>query len=250
MEKHIIIAVVLRFVTDVMLMLAVNGLNAFAGSIWRVLLGAAVGGVYAAVCSVPGLELLGSPLGYGLCILLTGLLAFGFQGCALRQGAVFGLLRLGLDGIGAGKNSVLQLVCAGLLCIVCLYGFGSAVRQYVPVELHYSGKQLQLQALYDTGHQLRDPVTGRPVLVVGADVADALTGLTAGQLKAPVETMGKVPGLRLIPYQTVGQSGGLMLAMCLPDTRIGKKKGSYLVAFAPQVLDGKGKYQALIGGSV
>ena len=102
----------------------------------------------------------------------------------------------------------------------------------------------------DTGHSLRDPVTGSQVLIVGADVAQTLTGLSPQQLADPVRCMGKLPGLRLIPYKTVGKSQGMLLAMQMPNGKIGNRTGNILVAFSPQVLDESGKFQALIGGNV
>ena len=80
-----------------------------------------------------------------------------------------------------------------------------------------------------------------------ANIADQLTGLSLRQISEPVETMGKVPGMRLIPYRAVGQTGGLMLALPVKRSKIGGRKGSTLVAFAPQILDESGKYQALLG---
>ena len=81
-------------------------------------------------------------------------------------------------------------------------------------------------------------------------MARELTGLTKQQLRKPVDALGTIPGLRLIPYRTVDQSGRFLLALQLKHTKIGKRTGSALVAFAPEVLDGNGKYQALIGGTV
>jgi hypothetical protein len=90
-------------------------------------------------------------------------------------------------------------------------------------------------------------VTGKSVLVVGADIADRLTGLSRRQLSEPVETISEIPGMRLVPYRAVGQPSGLLLALTVRKSKIGGKKGSTLVAFAPQILDESGKYQALLG---
>ena len=98
-----------------------------------------------------------------------------------------------------------------------------------------------------TGNTLQDPVTGQPVLVIGADAANRLTGLSREQLRSPVESLEALPGLRLVPYRTVGGSG-LMLARKYQNVKIGKWKGSQLVAFAPERLGGG--YEALTGGAV
>ena len=106
---------------------------------------------------------------------------------------------------------------------------------------------MRLTALRDTGNSLRDPITGKPVLIVGADIAEKLTGLSPAALRDPVRTMGSLPGLRLIPYRTVGNTG-FLLALRIPSVKIGNRQGSALVAFSPHIL-GSG-YQALTGGTV
>lgn len=247
MQMYVVIAIVIRSLADFLLIMGVNRLNVPGNRVWRGLTGAAAGGAYAAACMLLKWRFLSHPAGYILSLLLTCLIAFGVGTDNLRKWPMFCLLRLGLDGMGSSTG---QMIGAAMLFGVCLYGFRLGGRKrYVPVELQYRNNQVTLQALYDTGHSLRDPVTGKAVLVVGADVADRLTGLTPEQLKQPVEMMGTIPGLRLIPYQTVGRSE-LMLALPLENTKIGQRKSKYLVAFAPQVLDENGKFQGLIGGTV
>jgi stage II sporulation protein GA (sporulation sigma-E factor processing peptidase) len=171
----------------------------------------------------------------------------------VRRGAVFAVLRLALGGItlGIGGGAVSVLLAAALLGILYLTGFRMALPMgpYVPVEITRGDKRLHLTALRDTGNTLRDPVTGNPVLVIGAQAAQMLTGLTREQLRSPVESVGAIPGLRLVPYRAVGREDGLMLALKFQDVRIGKWKGSHLVAFAPEGLGDNGSYDALTGGA-
>ena len=77
--------------------------------------------------------------------------------------------------------------------------------------------------------------------------AEKLTGLTEAAFSNPVSAMGMLPGLRLIPYQTVGNTG-FLLALSLQSVKIGDKKGTALVAFSPRIF-GK-HYQALTGGNL
>ena len=115
----------------------------------------------------------------------------------------------------------------------------------IPVELCYGEQIFQLTALRDTGHSLRDPITGKNVLIVGADMAQRLTGLCPRELRDPVGTMQSIPGLRLIPYQTVGNTG-FLLAIFVAQAKIGERQGSAVVALSPNVFGSH--YQALTGG--
>ena len=57
-------------------------------------------------------------------------------------------------------------------------------------------------------------------------------------------------GLRLIPYNSVGQPGGMMLMKRFDNVKMGDKKGSALVAFAPERIGAGQVYQALAGGNL
>lgn len=255
MQVYLDVVILLNFLVDLLLLLGTNRLCGYPGRPGRAVLSAALGGIYGGICLLPGFAFLGNTLWRTVSLGLMACIAFGINKSALRRGLVFALLSMALGGIAMGLNDrgigALILSAAGV-CFLCAVGFRGKLgaQSFVPVELCYGGKRLRLTALQDTGNTLRDPVTGRQVLVVGADVAEKLTGLTVQQLKTPVEAMGTIPGLRLIPYRTVGQGSGLLLALKLQQVRIGKWQGSTLVAFAPEGLSPEGAYQALTGGVI
>lgn len=255
MEVYIDLVAILNFAVDFLLLLGTNRLCGYPPGWRRTVMAAAVGGLYAGACLVTSLYFLRNMLWRIVIFCLIGWIAFGWSKSALRRSVVFFLLSMALGGIalGFGSTNLWSLVlAAAALCVMCAIGFQGRIgaAAYVPVELSYMGKSLRLTAMQDTGNMLRDPMTGRPVLVVGADVAKNLTGLTKEQLLSPIETVtaGFLPGLRLIPYKALGQSSGMLLALRMQDVRIGSWKGSSLVAFAPEVLGSEGGYQALTGG--
>ena len=179
------------------------------------------------------------------------MVGFGMQRSSVRKGALYILLRLALDGISVGKDQVGFLVMgAGALglCLICSIGFrGGWGKRYVPVEMRHGDHLIRLTALYDTGHNLKDPMTGRSVMVVGPEVAEKIVGLTKDQLRTPTKTIRSLPGGRLIPFKTISDPAGLLLAIPVPEVRIGSWKGSCLVAFAPERF-GNGEFEALTGG--
>ena len=119
-----------------------------------------------------------------------------------------------------------------------------------PLKIVHEDRTASMIALKDTGNTLRDPVTGEQVLVISPEIAGRLTGLTVGQLRNPLETLAvsPVPGLRLIPYPEVGNTGGFLLAKRFEEVTIGEKTQSALVAFAAEGLGTGEIYQALTGG--
>lgn len=179
------------------------------------------------------------------CIVVTALLTFGVHRTAARCILVFTALHLAVTGMtNTDRLPILLLCCLGISAVGML---GQRGQNLIPVELSYGGKTLTLTALRDTGNTLRDPVTGCQVLIVGADIAGKLTGLTPADLQDPVNTMGAIPGLRLIPYRTIGNTG-FLLALKIPEAKIGNRQGSTIVAFSPLILGST--YQALTGGTV
>ena len=251
------LVMLLNFLVDFLLLLGTNRLSGFPTAPGRCALAAVFGSVYAGCCLLPGFRFLGNLLWRCVSLCLMALMAFGLRRDAVKRGGVFLLLSLALGGMAlcfAKQNfAALTLGAAGvwLLCRVS-FGDGSVGREFVPVTLRYQGKTASFTALRDTGNTLRDPITGEPVLVVSAEIGQALTGLTQKQLSSPLETITArpLPGLRLIPYRAVGNKGGLLLAMRFPGTIVGKKEQTVLAAFASEGLEQNGMYQALTGGAL
>lgn len=256
MKGYAAVVMILHFVVELLLLLGADRLYPRPVRWGRMMLGAGVGGVYAGACLLSRFAFLTGCLWHFLCLGIIAVIAYGVSVSAMRRGAVFLLLNMALDGISSGfsRESIWHLLLMAVIAVMIGFiGFrGRGGRDYVPVEITHGGKTLHMTALRDTGNTLTDPVTGRAVLIVGADAARQLTGLTKQQLRTPLESMvtAGVPGLRLIPYHTVGQSTCFMLGLQMQRIKIGNRIGSYLVAFAPEGLNREGTFQALTGGVV
>lgn len=245
----------LNFAVDFLLLLGTNRLCGYPAKVGRCAAAAGIGGIYGGVCVLPGFHFLGNTLWRMVFLGLMSVIAFGLNMSALRRAILFVFLSMALGGIALGLNgrsAVALLLAACGVWLMCIFGFHGRVksREYVSVKLSYGGKSRSIIALRDTGNTLIDPISGESVLVVGADIAGKLLGLTPEQLSNPIETVenGSVSGLRLIPYRAVGQPGGMLLAVRMDAVIIGKEKAGTLVAFAPQVLGRNEGYQALAGG--
>ncbi len=255
MKIYLDVVILLNFLIDFFLLVGAARLAGMPGSLGKAALSAALGAVYAGACLIPGFQFLGNLLWRMVVLGAMGTLAFGVCREALRCTVLFVFLAMSLGGIalGLGNGSFLSLslAAAGVLAL-CILGFHGKVGQsYLPIEVTRNGNTVRVNALIDTGNTLTDPVTGEGVLVIGAQAAGKLTGLSQEQLSQPVQTMssGVLPGLRLIPYRAVGQPCGMLLAMRFENVKLGKKRRCVLVAFAPEGLEAGG-CQALIGGMV
>ena len=242
----------LNFLVNFLLLLSANRLCGFSVKPIRVALGALLGSIYAACCLIPGFYFLGNTLWRVVSLGMMSAIAFGITKSAIRRGLIFALLSMALGGIvmGMDRGGFWGVICGAVtVCLLCFLGFRGQVggTSYIPVELRYGDKHLKITALQDTGNTLRDPITGQSVLVVGADTALELLGLTRSQLQNPVDSLSALPGLRLVPYHSIGASS-FLLAKNLKNVKIGTWQGSTLVAFAPESFNAEGAYQALTGG--
>ena len=247
----------LNFLVDFLLLLGTNRLAGFPAGLGRSAAAAGLGGLYAGGCLMPGFQFLGNGLWRLVSLAGMGAVAFGWNRSALRRCGVFALLSLALGGMAlwVGRGDFLRiLMAAGMTWLLCRVAFGGRVggRSYVPICIGAGVDAVRLTALVDSGNTLRDPITGESVVIVGAEIARKLTGLTRAQLENPLETLAArpLPGLRLIPYRTVGKGEGMLLALRFSDVTVADRRGSRLVAFAPAALGEGTMYQALTGGSL
>lgn len=257
MRIYLDLVVLLNGVVDFLLILGTNRLTGYPPG-WKRAVGASgLGGVYAGACLLPRFRFLGSGLWRLVFLVMICILAFGFCQNALHRGAVFLLLSMALGGLASGVNTPDLpgiVFCGFLLWLLCRVGFPGQIgrREYVTVDLCWQGRHISVTGLRDTGNTLRDPLTGEQVLVCGADVGEELLGLNLESFRNPAQLLVScgIPGLRLIPYRTVGESAGMMVALRLKGSRINGKVCDPLVAFSPQKIGTGNGYRMLTGGAI
>lgn len=247
---------------------------------WRLFLAGLLGAVYAVLTVLPGCGFLaGIPLRLGLFALMS-CVAFGFGKAALRPGLWYLGVCCGFCGLSyalsvlTGRSVFLRggavwyavrigdlaLLAGGswLLVWLLLPKVGQHKgAQTVSLTLSLGERSVPITALVDTGNTLRDPVSGRPVLVADAAVLGRLLPefpLRPDQLRDPAGAMALLRLLcptqrpRLIPYRAVGTESALLLALPCGCTREDDRRTHpVLVAFSPTPVSDGGLYQALTG---
>lgn len=254
MRAYVLLVGIVSFAVDFMLLLGTNRLLGAMSSLRRIGFGALLGAVHAMLCVFSGFRLFAGLYWNIILLFLRGLVAYGFQKHSIGKCLLYILLSMSLSWLTAGTGGNLWMALLGsagiLFLCIALVTQSKKGQELLPVELTYQEEKVCIWALRDTGNELRDPISGNPVLVVGPKVAERLLGLTQRQLENPVEAVGYLPGLRLIPFHTVGKNNGLLLGMRIQNTKIGKWRGSTVVAFAPCGLGERQNYQALTGGNL
>lgn len=152
-----------------------------------------------------------------------------------------------------GQLRAIHLVLGG----VCLFVIKSAVKMFLrvrrnfgndlcKVELTIENNHIQLQGLIDTGNVLKDPYTGQNVHIVRSDV-----------LKKLLWEKKDYTGLhyRLVPFRSVGKESGLIPVIdvdCMKvfDCRRMIFKDSAAIGIYDGILSGTSSYDALINAAV
>lgn len=244
----------------------------------RLLFAALLGGGYAVLAAVlPPLSALPIRLlvGVGLCTAafvgqlnfvrvcaLYFVVAASFAGLASALGAVSGRrLLFGAGYYFAVPLRVLLLAAAAgyALSGVLLRGdarHGPLRREVEHVRICFARRECEVRLLHDTGNVLAEPVSGRPVIVLGREMACMLLGepLRAA-MKSTEDAAACLASLPsaiacrcgLLPYRAVGVEGGMLLYF-RPDS-VQRADGAIfdcVCAVGPESI-GNGAYDGLIG---
>lgn len=211
----------------------------------RVVTAALTGSLYIFVLFLPGAASFYNLAGKLLLSVVVLLIAFGllpwrrflvvwilFFGVSfLVGGVVMGINSL-VAGTGAldGESRTFWPGILSALFLVAVVGRKGAILRRrvtagffrVPVIIHLGTARVELEGLVDTGNQLSDPVTRDPVVVVEFEaikdfVPDVMREALARDREPDFSALvAALEGnwatrLRLIPYRSLGKSGGLLV---------------------------------------
>ena len=263
---------------DWLLLRTAADLTGGGGRPWRLWAGAGFGALAAAAVYLPGMDWLGRLPGAGLSYMGLCWICFGRRGRAWKSWIWFFCVCCAFGGLALAMTSLLrtpafsrngrvyyqvtglQLVglAAGLWlgCHLCLDRFARhRGRELTVLSLELRGRRAVCTALRDNGNTLREPVTGEAVIVARWQVAARLLPeleLRREQFADPPALMEELrrraPELRLflVPFQTVGNAGGLLLALRMDRVRNnGRPAAARLVAFSPTEVSDGGAWEAL-----
>lgn len=116
-------------------------------------------------------------------------------------GLVLALVGLGAPLLFALVVSALTLLSAASWWVQQVSRPLARVRGLIPLKIWLEGRPIRISALLDTGNQLRDPILGRPVIIVGREALwPALSPQRREWVQAVLSGQGELAG---------AESGGL-----------------------------------------
>lgn len=270
----------------------------FCGSqtrVARLLVGAAVGALYAVISFLPAYRVSGALYMKFLFSLAIVLVAFEWQDFRQFARALAGFyltsffvagtavavlllgqreMRLAMAGEYVVEAKWWMLAVAGLVALVSGKAVWATVRArllkaaaYARLTISLGQGSVTVQALVDTGNELRDPVSRLPVVIV--EYA-ALRPILPPELQRVFEAGGSsglslIPEclaaspwstrLRLIPYKSIGQAQGMLVGVRSDEVTV-RESGrtvvakDIVVAVCGETLSVEGTYRALLNPEV
>jgi len=292
-QVYVDVMLAVNLVMDFFILWAVGRLAHLPIKTGRLLLGAVLGAAYSLVIFFPEstiLNSLGAKIACSLLMILVAyyplkikvflysvaylyMISFAMGGAVIAAAYLAdnssGYVRVFSPGDSLGNSLHYGWLLMGIL-VALIIGWGGLVylrRNRLQQELINSltialpGRTLQLKALLDTGNQLSEPLTNRPVVVVEAGaLQQALpksiwNALQHEELEMVELAAGLEPEwasrLRLIPYSSVGKNNGMMAGI-RPDWvevtgRVGSIRSSNVIlGLVYRTLSREGRYQALL----
>ncbi len=243
-----------NFLMDWLLLAATARFGGFITRWPRLVAGAVLGGFYGVGLLFPPLAVLYvmpcpvlfsllmlrvafGRLPLGRFVMLTGcfyLLGFAMCGAVLGLRALLGLAWGGMSG---------RWLLAAVVLAAGLAGCGVAawrrmLRNYgmlAEAEVTFAGRGVRLSCFLDTGNRLREPLSGRPVML--AELA-ALRGMLPQPLYQGLTELYRVHGDKCRPYQLMTELAGHEWAgrmVLLPFCSVGEQ-GGLLLGFVPDAV--------------
>jgi len=248
---------------------------------WRNITGAAFASVIYVIFYIYGSNVIGLLMGL---IGLIGGLAITYaplRAKALRRLIISSLLltiTLGggclsayyiLISVGIAGSFPLWLLAAGAAAAYIAVKYtvkrirqGAVHMANVDVRISVSGKFASFTALVDTGHNLREPISGKPVIVAEFT---AIMNLLPDEIKclfnekaednltncADVFSIaGFANRLRLLPYCSIGERNGMLIGFRPDMAFVGEVSKDVIVAVYNDVLSSDRDYAALISAEL
>ena len=269
----------LNLAVNYLILLATAKISAVCIRRLKLLLGAALGGVYAVAAALIAQSLTQSIwIKIGAAVLML-LVCFGRERGLLRitliffaVSAAFGgiVLAVSLIGGGGAQEAIVPVSLKVLLpSFAASYAVTALVFKklgrrraggFVNIVIKNAGRKSEINTLIDTGNSLTDPISGGKVLIAEVDALAPLfkpevVDILRSKSKNPAQMLEELSGceiaFRLIPYSAVGLERGLLLAFKPESITVnGRNASGMLVAVSPNRLSEGGIYSAIVGEEI
>ena len=134
---------------------------------------------------------------------------------------------------------------------------------YCKIKMKINEKQIETNAMIDTGNLVKEPITNTPVVIVESsllegiipkEILNNLENILCGNLNnIPQEIQEEYfTRLRCIPFSSLGKENGMLVGIKIPEIiaqneEEEKKTSNIIIGIYDKSLTKRGEYRALIG---
>lgn len=258
--------------------------------IWRVLISSSIGGAYAIVIYISKFKIYESIILKIILSIIMVYIAFNPQNMKklwkqvlifYLTSFVFGGAALYLiyfikpqnilikNGLFAGEyvlKTILLGAIMGLVIIkVSIKIIKTKIRpkdMYCRIKIKLNGKEVQTNAMIDTGNLVKEPITNIPVIIVERsllyeilpkEILNNLGEILEGNFNSVSEEIQNqyVSKMRWLPYKSLGKENGMLLGIRVDGVEIEKedtnKIDKVIIGIYDKSLTKRGEYRALVG---
>ena len=130
------------------------------------------------------------------------------------------------------------------------------------IKINIEGKEVQVKAMVDTGNMLKEPISGKPVIVVEhtllydilpKEILNNLEKILGGDIESlPDEIKNKyISKLKFIPFSSLGKQNGMLIGIKPTYVEVmqeeNTKKEDVIIGIYNKSFTKNGEYRALIG---
>lgn len=174
------------------------------------------------------------------------------------------------NGLFLGTYPLKNVVLAGIVGFISVTTTFKIVKNkitkkdiYKEIKIEMNGKQIHLNAMLDTGNMLKDPITGKPVIVVEKiilyeilpkELLDNLEKILGGELENISENIKDkyIKKLKFIPFSSLGRQNGMLVGIKpdfveIVEEQKTQKRNDIIIGIYEKSLTKDGRYRALMG---
>ena len=258
--------------------------------IWRVLISSSIGGTYAIVIYISKFKIYESII---LKIILSIIMVYiAFNPQNMRKlwkqvlifyltSFVFGGAALYLiyfikpqnilikNGLFAGEYVLKVILLGAIMGLVIIKVSIKIIKtkirpkdMYCRIKIKLNGKEVQTNAMIDTGNLVKEPITNIPVIIVERsllyeilpkEILNNLGEILEGNFNSVSEEIQNqyVSKMRWLPYKSIGKENGMLLGIRVDGVEIEKEDTNnidkVIIGIYDKSLTKRGEYRALVG---
>ena len=135
------------------------------------------------------------------------------------------------NGLFLGTYPLKTVILAAIVTFILIIGVFKIVKSKISkkdmfkdIKINIEGKEVQVKAMVDTGNMLKEPISGKPVIVVEhtllydilpKEILNNLEKILGGDIESlPDEIKNKyISKLKFIPFSSLGKQNGMLIGI-------------------------------------